>query len=440
MKGIALTIVPKGAVTGRIVDRNGMPVVRAAVQALKYMYLGPQQGRSLTAVQSVTTEDNGTYRLFWLSPGNYVIGASTNSATRISVSVRETVLSVSPLTGPIQGAAVRTPRNDGSYEEEIPVPSYYPGTTSAGEATTVGVRAGETVSGIDFAASSASSHRIRGVILDRDTQRPVATAAQLIPKKTTGNSPLTFRSSETGNFEISGVVAGEYLLNGVPIIVGNTDLENLVLNTSSEAVSIEGKVKYEVAASGESARNPVRIGFTGITYSTVTTTALVQADGSFKIDLMRGDYFISLLELSSDIARYLKSARFGNQDGLDGLHIQGKAESPMEIVVGSSKGSVDARILDSRHETVRNATVVLAPDPPRRHRTDMYLTATADSAGKFHFNAMPGDYKIFAWEDVETGVWLDPEFMAKYEGRGQPVTVREGSQDAVDVSVIPYVP
>jgi hypothetical protein len=139
-------------------------------------------------------------------------------------------------------------------------------------------------------------------------------------------------------------------------------------------------------------------------------------------------------------ARFLKSVRFGNPDGLDVLHISGKPESPLAVVRGSVKGSVDARVLDLRREPVLNATVVLVPNAPRRHRTDLYLTATPDSMGKFHFNAAPGDYRIFAWEDIETGAWLDTDFMAKHEGRGQPVSIREGSKDAVDVTVIPYIP
>jgi hypothetical protein len=59
--------------------------------------------------------------------------------------------------------------------------------------------------------------------------------------------------------------------------------------------------------------------------------------------------------------------------------------------------------------------------------------------GRFHFNAAPGDYKVFAWEDIEAGAWLDPDFMLKQESRGQPVSIREGSQDGIDVIVIPYV-
>jgi protocatechuate 3,4-dioxygenase beta subunit len=35
LKTISITVVPKGAITGRILDRDGVPVVRVGVQALK---------------------------------------------------------------------------------------------------------------------------------------------------------------------------------------------------------------------------------------------------------------------------------------------------------------------------------------------------------------------------------------------------------------------
>jgi hypothetical protein len=49
----------------------------------------------------------------------------------------------------------------------------------------------------------------------------------------------------------------------------------------------------------------------------------------------------------------------------------------------------------------------------------------------------PGDYRLFAWEDIQTGAWEDPDFMRPYEGRGTPAHVNEGTNNDVQVTVIP---
>jgi len=65
---------------------------------------------------------------------------------------------------------------------------------------------------------------------------------------------------------------------------------------------------------------------------------------------------------------------------------------------------------------------------------------TTDTAGKFKADVIPGSYKVFAWEDVETNAWLNPDFISKVESLGQPVQIREGSTEVAEVTVIPYVP
>lgn len=36
----------------------------------------------------------------------------------------------------------------------------------------------------------------------------------------------------------------------------------------------------------------------------------------------------------------------------------------------------------------------------------------------------PGAYKLFAWEDVETGAYKDPEFLKAFEALGERTTIR----------------
>ena len=60
IKDIVIAMTPKGAISGRVYDRYGDPVVNATVQALKYAY---QDGRRiLVPADSGRTNDLGEYR------------------------------------------------------------------------------------------------------------------------------------------------------------------------------------------------------------------------------------------------------------------------------------------------------------------------------------------------------------------------------------------
>jgi hypothetical protein len=49
---------------------------------------------------------------------------------------------------------------------------------------------------------------------------------------------------------------------------------------------------------------------------------------------------------------------------------------------------------------------------------------------------VPGEYNVFAWEDVEAGAAEDDEFRKPFESRGAKVLLSEGSKDAVQLTVI----
>jgi hypothetical protein len=49
----------------------------------------------------------------------------------------------------------------------------------------------------------------------------------------------------------------------------------------------------------------------------------------------------------------------------------------------------------------------------------------------------PGEYKVFAWDEVEDRAWEDTDFIRLYETRGKAVTMREGSTEQVQISSIP---
>jgi len=146
-----------------------------------------------------------------------------------------------------------------------------------------------------------------------------------------------------------------------------------------------------------------------------------------------GDYRIRRSGLG-----YIQSARLGSADVLkDGLHLEHQPEDFLEVVIGETRASVEGRVTDGT-QAVSNAVVVLVPSPNLRQRSDLYYVAATDGNGQFQIQArvVPGDYKVFAWKDIEPGAWQDPEVLERYENQGQPVSVTSNSKLNIDMRLV----
>ena len=133
---------------------------------------------------------------------------------------------------------------------------------------------------------------------------------------------------------------------------------------------------------------------------------------------------------------YIKSIHLGNSDVLvDGLHLSFAPQGQLEVVIGIG-GRLNGTVVNDRREPVVNATIALVPTD--RKRIDWYRSTTTDTQGRYKIQGIPpGNYRAFAWEDVERDAWEDAGFLNPYEGRGTTVQISEGGQGTTDLLVIP---
>ena len=76
--------------------------------------------------------------------------------------------------------------------------------------------------------------------------------------------------------------------------------------------------------------------------------------------------------------------------------------------------------------------------PSTKNRMDLYKTANTDPSGRVNFTGVaPGTYKLFSWEDVPQGAYLNQEYVTPFEDRGQLVTVVRDSAVNVQARIIP---
>jgi len=50
---------------------------------------------------------------------------------------------------------------------------------------------------------------------------------------------------------------------------------------------------------------------------------------------------------------------------------------------------------------------------------------------------VPGDYKLFAWEEIEPFAYNDPDVLRRYEEVGIPLKVSEAAKLTVEAKMIP---
>jgi len=217
------------------------------------------------------------------------------------------------------------------------------------------------------------------------------------------------------------------------------------------AFEIQGNIKLEgfaASATPDLSKLSVRAANT-VTALADALPSTPSASGMFALkNVTRGNYVVTVSPISNIFASvappaawqnaYVKSIRLGNIDVLEnGMRLVTPPVNPLEIVIAAGGGSLRGAVRDSSRAVVSNATVVVVPDEANRQRNDLFRSVLADASGSYHIEGLPpGNYKLFAWEDVEPQLWHDPAFMRVYEDLGRAVVVAEGSSQSVDLAGI----
>jgi hypothetical protein len=141
---------------------------------------------------------------------------------------------------------------------------------------------------------------------------------------------------------------------------------------------------------------------------------------------------------------YVKSMRVGERNVIaDGMNLGGDVDAqgqppPLEIDIAKDGGTPEGFVVNEKKERMANVVVALVPDfPIQRARPELYRSAVTGANGEFQLPAVPpGDYKLFAWEYAEPGIWLEEEFMQPYEALGKRVQLGGGNAKDIEVTVI----
>jgi hypothetical protein len=476
MTGVSLVMTPTSTITGTVTDANGEPAGYAHVQALRAVYRDGR--RSLTVMQLVQADDRGMFRLFWLPPGEYYVCAKMLDLRRSSE-----MMYIQPPSrfGTYEQqmrptiTAINSSRllDDGTVNEGQYVPVYFPSTLDERRAAPIRVRAGQTVSGIDInlANSLVRTRRIRGRVIDGTTGNPTSAMVQIIPR----NPPAillipTGQAGQDGVFEMWGALPGaDYLIaNGgsglLAVDVENADVNGVTVtvwpgSTINGRIRLDGRSNIDRDPDISGVRvtlrrtpdvnglpDPLPDRFFANSQAGRTLAARAarnsgpgntsDADGAFALGgVPPGDYTV-VVDLKNDA--YLESLRLGTRDILEApLHVEGAVQGDLDVVIRQNGGSIEGTVMMARREAAPNATVVAVPQGPKSGRTDLFKVTSADASGHFRLRGLaPGSYEIYAWEEIESGAWRDPDVLRAYAGFAKLITVEDGSKANIEVTLI----
>jgi protocatechuate 3,4-dioxygenase beta subunit len=434
LEGIDLALERGGAITGRVTDADGRPLVaeQISIKRMDATTDVPQEFRFRFSTYSWlrrSTDDRGIYRLWGLAPGRYIVWA-----------------------GGAEGMGLG---RSGGYQQ-----TYYPATANEAEATVVEVTPGGEVSGIDLVLRRAApGFRVSGRAVLAGTDTPVPKRDVYFAKVEQNHFVAMRSGSQTdarGEFAFSGLAPGDYavFLSGsgseaasqdatysdvVRVSVVDANVENVVLAVERGA-TVTGRLRLE-GKSPEASLADYRISL-GIRPSDESTTLAipiaasspVAADGSFAITGLRpglqtvsvhskdGRDSVMITRVERDATALERGVELAKGDVVDDLVVTAA------VGTGSVRGAVEITNVPSGRRYV--IVVLRRPDLP-----SWQGYGGVDERNQFLFERLPaGAYTLQAALSVES----DRKTWKRYESKPQEISVGATRVDAtVEIVVGP---
>jgi hypothetical protein len=394
---------------------------------MKWRWQGKK--RQLIPSGQASTNDLGEYRMFGLAPDSYHVQAS-----RIQF-----------------GGMPITPEPASDKPEEGYVATWYPGTLDVSTAPRVTVKGGTQLRGVDIRMVKTRVVRIRGTIVSGASGKPTTGNVMLIPRNRGNASWMDMRHTWVQNpadgFEFREVTAGPYVIQVQTgsnegsetlqqnIDVADSNIDNLVLRPTA-GVEIRGRLTFEGGKmDGERIRVSLRpwdddSGMYGAAF------AEVKDDGTFTLkNVQAGRYRVQCFKEGG----YVKAAWAGDQNVLSsGLDLTQGAPPSLAITLSANGPQVSGSVKNADGKLLPGASVILIPDDESwRGQWDGYGLSTTDQYGNFRvYGIRPGEYKAIALEELEGGEFMDPEFVKRYERKATSVSLKEGSKETLQLTVV----
>jgi len=436
---VVVRMTPQGIVSGRILDEDGEPMEGVSVSLMRQQYFQAQ--RRMQGQGANQTNDRGDFRITNVAPGKYYV-----LVQRMNMG----------------GAPIQQGKEEFGYPK-----LFFPGVETMEQAQRVEVGPGQEFSGVQMTLRKVRVYRVKGRV--SGVEAPPADAAgnrnrrgggggMIVQMRADGSSgemgfgfgPPGMGGGQVrpdGTFELASVTPGAYKLTvnsfdggrprvvgSIKLSVGNNNVDGVVV-TPSPVVSFQGKITVE---GDKTLVNLKQVRIQMQADMTFNQPVEVAEDGTFSLkDLSPEKYRITIAQLTNS---YVKAINVGGQDVRDaGIDLgSGGGGGPMEVIISTKIAKVDGMVEKQKQDDAPG-TIIVAKVGPNGELTYSNVTARVEDAGKFSIaNLPPGEYKIFAFEEIDAATASDPEFLKKFEDRAGNVKIGEGESKSLNLKQIRY--
>jgi protocatechuate 3,4-dioxygenase beta subunit len=423
---IEVKLTAQSAIAGRVTDEDGEPFPNARVTLFRMGHTGGK--RQLGALTSVAAGADGVFSIGSVRAGHYYLAASTPP------SLGDTNHRLAP--------------GDERY-----VTTYHPSATDAASATLIDVAAETELHGLDIRIRRARVFHVAGKVVQASGgAADNATLALIRPGMTDLNDPMANANriiAGNGVFQINGLLPGTYALQGwagrgrelqghQTVVIADRDVDDVAV-TLVPGLEIPLTVRIEDADQEQSQKIASVLGpFTLTATDGVNLNSMAGSkdEGTWVFhNIGRGTYRMGL---GGPDGTYVKSIRFGAKDVTRSELDTTSGGGALVMVLSPHPAEVAGVVSDGDGKALAGVTVSLwAPGVPAAGTLDQTRLARTDADGKFRFgNLAPGEYRVAAWEQIEPGLAMLPEFHQRFDAQATVVKVAEDAHETVRPVVI----
>lgn len=442
LKDVQIRFAAAATVTGRVTDEDGDPLENAEVAILRRTFVSGR-GR-LQQVGAERTNDLGEYRVANLPAGNYYISVNPPPDFK---SLIDSESSSSDKKNPGRN----NERPSTSYQT-----TYYPGTSDRSQAEPIQLHPGD-----EFPANFSLTPNPTLVIRGSVANLPPGTSATIVLQSNDFN--IVFNGAEVhkdGSFIIRDVAPGAYTVLAsvdnapVPMIArqslqlasNNLDGIRLVPQTGATirgTLHLEGRTEIQfshrmsLVLHSPDGEDDVAAEFGS--ESGFSPVAEVAPDGNFQwANVPPGDYSIRLgAEGNGTSDWFVKSAVAGGHAADPSAIPVDGGTMTLDLIASAKGGVIEGIVIDPQGHPVADAVIVAAPETSLRSHSDRFRKTVSDQNGHFSLHGIPpGQYSLFAWDNVDGDAFYDPDFLKNYEPQANLLRIMEGDRKSVQLQVI----